>query len=166
MAVKFGQCPRCPKNSPAKRLYGGVCAYHIGHPAEDQSRQTLKEDVKQDHESQLLKKFFAEQVLILPRRCENCDGRIITTAAWPKSAAVCHILPKRIFKSVMVHPMNRWFGCINCHGDYDNKGWTFAVTMKVWPVCVERFREFMVLIKDTELRYLPNPLMEILSSVG
>lgn len=166
MAAIFGQCPRCPKNAPAKRLYGGVCSYHLGHPTEDQSKEKIKEEVKKDHESLLLKQFFADQVKIMPARCENCGNKIITTAAWPKSSAVCHIIPKRHFKSVMLYPANRWFGCINCHGDYDNKGWSFAVTMPVWPVCCERFREFMTLIKDTELRYLPNPLMEILNSVG
>lgn len=162
MGAMFGQCPKCPKNSPSVRLYGvGVCSYHLGHPDEDQSgkKQPKADDPKGDR-AKVLNKFFADQIKILPSFCENCGKRIIFTAAG-KKAHICHILPKRLFESVMVHPENRWFGCINCHGDYDNKGWSFAVTMKVWPICLERFQRFMMLIKDTELRHLPAPFMEL-----
>lgn len=162
MGAKFGKCPKCPAGSPPKRLYGGVCAYHLSHPTADNSKDTRQKQAKGAHEAELLKVFFREQTAKVPARCENCDQPIIVTAAWPKSAAVCHIIPKKHFKSVMIHPLNRWFGCINCHGDYDNKGWSFAITMPIWPVCVERFAEFMMLIKDTELKYLPDALLNIL----
>lgn len=165
MAAIFGQCEKCPKKKKAQRLYGGLCAYHFGHPEKDDSKEIQKLDAVEIHEKELLRKFFAEQVQIMPSKCENCGGKI-TTGGAPRSAAVAHILPKRHFKSVMIHPQNRWFGCIICHTDYDNKGWSHAVTMKVWPVCVERFREFMTLIKDTELRYLPNAFMDVLHSAG
>lgn len=165
MGAIFGQCPLCPKNSPTVRLYGGHCSYHFNHPQDDQSKTKLMSDVKDQHEKRELKKFFDSMVKIMPLHCENCGKRIIFTAAG-KKAHVCHIVPKRHFKSVQTHPENRWFGCIDCHTDYDNKGWSFAVTMEVWPVCVERFRRFMSLIKDTELKYLPDPLQVVLSSTG
>lgn len=165
MAALFGQCPKCPKNSPSVRLYGGVCSYHLGHPDDDQSKSKALEEAKKDTSAIMLKTWFSDQVKIIPARCENCGGKIIFTAAG-KKAHVCHILEKRHFKSVQTHPENRWFGCLQCHGDYDNKGWSHAITMPVWPVCVERFRRFMALIKDTELRYLPNELMTVLTSTG
>jgi hypothetical protein len=171
MSVVFGHCTKCPAKSPVKRLYGsieqrgkeswGLCSYHLAHPGDDNSRQTIKADAVEIHEKELLRKFFAEQVRIMPARCENC-GKRITTPGAPRSAAVAHIIPKRHFKSVMVHPMNRWFGCGDCHTNYDNKGWTYAVTMPVWPTCVERFREFMALIKDTELKFLPDALVIVM----
>ena len=165
MGAIFGQCPLCPKKAPAKRLYGGLCSYHFNHQADDQSSETHQADETEKHKKALLNKFFQEQVQLIPARCENCGARIVFTAAG-KAAHVCHILPKRHFESVMVHPLNRWFGCIICHTDYDNKGWSHAVTMPIWPSCVERFKKFMSLITDNELRFLPDPFKIILNSVG
>lgn len=164
MGAIFGQCPLCPKKSPAKRLYGGLCSYHLAHQGDDQSAETHPEDKTEQYKKKLLNKFFDEQVLLIPARCENCGGRIVFTAAGKKSH-VCHILPKRNFESVMVHPLNRWFGCLICHHDYDDKGWSNAVTMPIWPTCVERYKQFMGLISDQELRFLPDPFKVILNSV-
>lgn len=163
MGAIFGQCPLCPAKSPAKRLYGGFCSYHLGNQKDDHSKHKVDEDDDlPKFKKQVLKKFFAEQVLLIPRKCENCGGFIVFTAAG-KASHVCHILPKRTFESVMVHPLNRWFGCLNCHHDFDDKGWSHAVTMKVWPVCVDRFRQFMNLITDTELTKLPDPFRVIMA---
>lgn len=164
MAAIFGPCPLCPKNSPAKRLYGGFCSYHLGHQADDQSKTKHPQEADVDqYKKKLLNKFFDEQVRIIPGRCENCGGRIVFTAAGKRSH-VCHILPKKIFESVMVHPDNRWFGCLTCHHEYDDKGWSHAVTMAVWPVCVERFTKFMDLISDNELTKLPDPFRLIMAA--
>lgn len=155
MAAIFGPCPLCPKNSPHKRLYGGLCSYHLGHQNDDHSGQKHEKDNTEKSKKAALNKFFDEQTMIIPARCENCGGRIVFTAAGKRSH-VCHIIPKRDFESVMVHPLNRWFGCLTCHHDYDDKGWSHAVTMPVWPTCVERFQKFMHLIADVELRKLPD----------
>jgi hypothetical protein len=161
---KFGACPLCPKNSPHKRLYGGVCAFHIQHKDQDESQQRWDQPVK-THDDKLLHKYFLEQSVLRPKYCENrCGNKLIGQETWRLKAFVCHIVPKKTFKSVMLHPLNRWFGCLDCHHDYDDKGWTHAVTMPVWPVCVERFKEFMTLISDTEVRKLPVPLLEILNA--
>lgn len=159
---KFGQCRLCPKGSPSVRLYGdGVCAYHLSHAQDDQSKQRLEREITEAmlsaHEKKLLNQFFKEQAEQRPRYCENkCGNQLLARETWRLKAFVCHIVPKRDFKSVLVHPLNRWFGCLDCHHDYDDKGWTHAVTMKVWPVILDRFKQFMHLIKDTELASLPD----------
>lgn len=162
---KFGHCKLCPKHSPDKRLYGGLCAFHINNPEQDESKIRWDTPIK-THEEKLLHKYFLEQSVLRPAYCENgCGNRLIGQETWRLKAMVCHIVPKRDFKSVMLHPLNRWFGCLECHHDYDDKGWTHAVTMKVWPVCVTRFKEFMQLISATEVRKLPVPLLEILNPI-
>jgi hypothetical protein len=159
---KFGHCRLCPKNSPDVRLYGdGVCAYHLQHAHDDQSKRRLEKEITElmlsAHEKKLLNQYFQEQSRLRPLYCENrCGTKLLTSETWRLKAIVCHILPKRDFRSVMLHPLNRWFGCLDCHHDYDDKGWTYAVTMNVWPVVVARFKGFMHMLKDDELAKLPD----------
>lgn len=153
----FGHCPLCPPKAPTRKLFGGVCGYHLNHPEDDQSGTKPKKEERPVDDKKALSRFFQEQSKLVPRNCENCKGHIITTAEWTKSAAVAHIIPKRHFKSVQTNPLNVWFGCIICHTNYDNS-WSKAMEMPVWGLCVDRFKQFMHLIADTELRYLPDPL--------
>jgi hypothetical protein len=161
MMAKFGKCPLCPKDSPTVRIYGeGVCAHHLANPGDDQSHEKRAKVAVEAHRGELLTKFFRDQAAAMPACCENCGKRLPRGDAsnWAVRACICHIIPKRHFESVMIHPLNVWYGCQQCHHDYDDKGWTFAVTMRVWPVVVDRFKQFMELIKDTELRHLPDAL--------
>lgn len=157
----FGICPLCPKGSPEVRVYGGgVCAYHLGHPEDDQSKVKKVRSAPGAHQTVLLNQFFAEMALRIPTKCENQCGTRLTRGTidnWVVKAQLAHIVPKRLFESVIVHPDNLWFGCKACHDRYDN-AWTDAVKMKVWPLVAERFQRFMNLIKDTELRHLPDAL--------
>lgn len=168
---KFGQCRLCPKNSPAKRLYADeLCAYHLAHVEEDQSKEKLEKEITDmmltAHEKKLLHQFYREQSEQRPLYCENrCGTKLLAKETWRLKAMVCHIVPKRDFKSVMIHPLNRWFGCQHCHDNYDNKGWTFAVTMQVWPICLERFQQFMHMIKDDELRNLPAAFRDLINPI-
>lgn len=157
MSAVFGQCKLCPPKSPAKRLYGsGYCSYHLGNQGDDQSKQLVEETVKDLNRDKVLNQYFREQWALMPKYCENgCGNRLLATTLGKAKFFICHIVPKRHFESVMVHPKNRWFGCWQCHQDYDST-WTKAVTMPVWPLVAERFTQFMNLIKDTELKHLPD----------
>lgn len=167
MSTKFGQCRLCPKNGPQVRIYGdGVCAYHLQNSHDDRSKLKAELTSKQEEamlsaeEKRLLKKFYLEQARYLPTHCENQCGKKLPTSsspAWVVKASICHIVEKRNFRSVMVHPLNRWFGCGDCHDTYD-ESWSNAVMMPVWKVCTDRFTKFMNMIKDTELRHLPDCL--------
>jgi hypothetical protein len=169
MSAKFGQCRLCPKASPAKRLYGDdLCSYHLGNTQDDQSKVKLEKEISDlvltPYQKKLLKKFYMEQAEQVPEFCENkCGKKLFAQDTWRIKALICHIVPKRHFHSVMVHPANRWFGCHDCHHDYDDKGWSHAVTMPVWQVCAERFQEFMHFIKESELQYLPDAFRILLT---
>ncbi len=102
----------------------------------------------------------------MPVFCENGCGKKLPTLSsptWLIKASICHVVEKRNFRSVMVHPANRWFGCGDCHDAYD-ESWSHAVTMRVWPTCMERFEHFMRLIPDSELRFLPDPFRTLIET--
>lgn len=165
MSSTFGTCKHCPGGSATVRLYGdGVCAYHLGNPPAAGKKRPKKELISQygvgpsdEQKKKLLHAYYVDQLILMPPLCENgCRHKLVAKETWRLKAFVCHILPKKTFESVMLHPLNRWFGCLDCHHNYDDKGWSYAVTMKVWPVVAERFTQFMNHIKDTELRKLPD----------
>jgi 5-methylcytosine-specific restriction endonuclease McrA len=103
--------------------------------------------------------FFADQVLQMPANCENC-GKPITMRG---RAAVCHIVPKEFYRTVELHPQNRWFGCLPCHDQFDGKGAASKriEDMPVITLVVERFKEFMHLLTREEVRRLPGFLAEV-----
>jgi hypothetical protein len=102
--------------------------------------------------------FFADAVLKAPKCCENCGKSLAGTKAISPSAIVCHILPKSEktgFPSVALHPMNKWYGCGDCHTDYDNKGAEFVQSMPIFPALVERVAIFYNQIAPAEQRRVP-----------
>lgn len=85
-------------------------------------------------------------------------------------ASICHIFPKRIFKSIATNELNWvernfWEGC---HSNLDNQSITKWVNMADWDDIKERFHELSPLLTDEEraskfyqnlekLVYAPNP---------
>lgn len=99
--------------------------------------------------------WFSEQIAIMPRNCENCSETLYRNAIWGCRTYIAHIVPKRSFESVTVHPMNRLFLCGDCHTNFDRKGSDYIVGMTCWPVAVQRFNSFKHMIQPFEL---PNLL--------
>lgn len=165
MSATFGKCKLCPSGSPDKRLFGGgVCGYHLNNPKDDQSKEKLpKEVVKELLNEKLLRQWYEEQFQQRTEFCENCRKVRLTDPQelWRQKAMVAHILPKKLFPSVATHPLNRWFGDLQCHTDFD-RGWGHAMQMPVWDLCVERYTQFMTLISVGEHRHLPEPLRQLL----
>jgi len=67
-------------------------------------------------------------------------------------ASCCHIFPKRIFKSVMLHPLNYvernfWDGC---HSVLDNTSMDRWPNMADWDDIVEKFHQLAPLLTDEE----------------
>ncbi len=132
MSVKFGKCRLCPADAAVKRLYGsGLCSYHLAHPADDHSKKKkagLAEAKLIVSDQVMLREFFATAWKEMPAKCENgCGARLQAITLTKAKFMICHIVPKEHFKSVMVHPLNRWFGCWQCHHDYDSS-WASAAT--------------------------------------
>lgn len=164
--IKIGKCidPECGPNSQDQPLTAKRCQLHYWkHRAE-----VKKADKKQKLRSQPLKDlpvsgaislvvWFEEQMKQIPLCCEECGTKFVFFASWTKKAVIAHILPKRNFKSVQTHPLNRCFLCIHCHQDYDNRGSQHVVKMKVFEKMKQVVQEELIpVIPNQELKYLPE----------
>lgn len=102
--------------------------------------------------------FFATQIKNAPDRCEECGKSLVGTKIINPAAIVCHIVPKSTVPSVATHPDNRFFGCSSCHHSFDNKGASFIIKMKIFPILKERVAKFYHLIAPNEKRRVPECL--------
>lgn len=157
----FGVCPKCPKGTRAGRLYGeGVCLQHLRAPDSVEERNPAPNKLKEiAANKQTLTVWFNMQLKQSPERCENCNTVIVIPYNLPKRTRVCHIVPKSSIDSVKTHPLNRWFGCWQCHTNYDQWPAEKVATMNVIKVCRERFAIFETEIAEDEKKYIPNYLI-------
>jgi len=138
-------------------LLGGFCKNHYW-----ENRQKIKSISNQNIAKKEVKKemnvFFASQLLQHPENCEECGISLRASKAINPRSIIAHILPKRTsgFPSVASHPQNRLFLCLECHGNYDNKGWEFVATMRVFELAKERLSCFIDCLTDFELSKLPK----------
>lgn len=134
---------------------------HRASLKKDSSANRLKIAEKKERQNDLTE-WFAKQVAQIPTYCEECG---VNLGGWrqvmPK-AIIAHILPKRTtfggFPSVAIHPENRMFFCPDCHNRYDNRGWSYAPTMKSYPLLVERLGKFIGDLTSQEFNRLPEHL--------
>lgn len=172
MSVTFGKCPDC-KDGRSVRLWGtGTCYHHFKNPPKkgDKASKATVEEVKAIAYAVLVKPtkqqldaWFLSRAYERPRVCEEpgCSHELLAAYGWQMKATICHIVPKRHFWSVALHPLNRLYLCKTPHHDDYDSSWDKATQMHVWPLAVERFQVFMHLITDTELRFLPPALREL-----
>lgn len=99
--------------------------------------------------------WYANQIKQAAKNCENCGTPLAGTKAVIASAIIAHILPKKQFPSVALHPLNRWFACGDCHTNHDQKGAKFVQSMPVFPILKLRVKEFYHLIEREERRRVP-----------
>lgn len=153
---KTGNCKRegC---SYSGYLIGGFCQYHYKEYRykinSSKKSNIAKKEVKKE-----LNVFFANQLKDNPEFCEECGVSLRASKAINPRAVIAHILPKRksCFPSVATHSDNRLFLCVNCHSDYDNKGWEHVAQMKVFSLAKERLSLFVDNLTDYERERLPD----------
>lgn len=129
--TKTGQCADCPPGGADKPLTAGRCQFHYWKHREAVNKDK-KSNVDKREEAKQNTVFFASQVPQIPKKCEECGKPLVFSQSWMIKAAIAHILPKAIFETVRIHPQNRWFGCLDCHTDYDNRGAEHVVKMKIF----------------------------------
>lgn len=168
MKKKKGICKDCGPGSKEQYLTAYRC-----HPHYWAYRRKVNSEKPKNKEKAVLdlmgKKnrdiFFASQLLIAPNHCENCGCSLSFSKSINPRSIIAHIVPKRDkdkggIPSVALHPLNRWFGCIDCHTNYDSKGADFVKTMKVFPIVKERFAQFAHLIHESEIKNIPAYLCQ------
>jgi hypothetical protein len=154
---EMGVCPLC-EHVLLVPLINGYCQLHHAAPFIGKYRgkqQGVIEPV-QDPE---LDAWYADRVKTMSDHCMECRERIATWNAWYAKAAIAHILPKKLFRSVRTHPLNYLIlggGCGH-HYQYD-RSWESAATMKVFPLAIERLMQFYHEIDLRERRLLPDIL--------
>lgn len=164
---KKGKCIDCPATEPDKYIQSKRCTtkpyYHYtkfkrAEAAEKQQKRNEKQRqrIASDNAGKSLTQWYADQINILPRSCEECGEYINPYHPWGAHVYIAHIVPKRNFESVCVHPNNRMFFCSDCHADYDNKDSKHIVSMKSWPVILERFKSFKNRIHQEEYSSLQD----------
>jgi hypothetical protein len=160
--VKQGICIDCGPDSKPTYLTAKRCKNHYWkHRAEVNAAKRKDKPEVNDllGEKKALNSWFATQISMMPKYCENCGDYLNQYAPWGARAYVCHIVPKAHFETVKLHPLNRWFGCIQCHGDYDNRGADKVAEMPVIKIVQDRFNKFSHLLNDDEFKRLPIYLM-------
>lgn len=108
--------------------------------------------------------WFGDQILAAPNYCENCGKPLNPGQYNNPRTIICHILPKSKkggFNNLETHPLNRWFGCGDCHTNYDHKGQEYQAKMPVAPLIIERFLQFKDLIIDRDIIKLPDWLYSV-----
>lgn len=164
--IKTGKCLDCGPDSTDKPLTAGRCNIHYWkHRSSVKAANRKYTGVQEDKNAQkkALDIWFANQINQLPKYCENCGEYLNQYAPWGAKAYIAHIVPKRNFKSVMLHPLNRLFLCVQCHTNYDNWPSAKIVKMKIYPIAVERMLCFIQQTQFEELSSLPEHFIKIVN---
>jgi len=96
-----------------------------------------------------------------PEYCEcGCGQQTLVHTSHYKSS-LDHLLEKRLFKSVMLHPVNILFLSWSCHADKTNLGYEHIKEhkLKLWEIIVKRFNIVYPFIAEEEKKYIPDILM-------
>lgn len=114
----------------------------------------------------MLDKFYAdisaEHLLNGSAICMECGA--VIPASFIRHATA-HLLPKKLFKSVAVHPLNYLIlgaGC-GCH-EKTHRIDTF-IKMGIWPEAKVRINEMRPLLPFDELKFLSSQLLEALDNL-
>lgn len=159
--AKIGKCRLCPPSCRETLLYADdVCGHHLNGDGKDIERNispNLQKAQAAAKKQKTLTAWYNEQIKQIPEKCENCGKKMGTLpVGMSKRAHVCHIVPKSSVPSVKTHPLNRWFGCWQCHSDYDSKTSSDASRMKIAKICRSRFAQFADEIATSEKNAIPD----------
>lgn len=163
--TKHGDCSVCSNTNTnvvkvGKSLYCLSChrkskvKSYVAKAAEKSKIRSLHTPISNEerNEREELEKYFdnAAKIIALTGKCWECKAPIYSKFY---RSATAHILPKAQFGSVKTHPLNMLVlgagcGCHQLTDDLDK-----FCKMKVFPLAVERFKQFEHLITENH-KYL------------
>jgi len=113
--------------------------------------------------------WFIDRSKEMTGKCVECGGKSTKGDKTYWKFSICHILPKRIFKSVATHPLNFIELCHfgeSHHANFDNLGFEYAKEkmQKAWVVIVARFKVMYPAIAPEERKHIPDVLLQELDS--
>jgi len=132
------------------------------------SGKKAQDDKLEEARRQLRAIWFNKWIERQPRICENCGGPLNFRHYPNPRTIIAHIVPKEHFISVEVNDDNFFYACGDCHNIYDGKhGPTTKVEdMPIIPIVKERFKKFMHMLNQEEVRRLPPFLYEVYTQTG
>jgi hypothetical protein len=149
MERKLKECSVCKKPSILWKSNPKMCkdCARKAKPKGETITQAEKEFKKE------LNVFFASQTLVMPFLCDNCKQPLHAFTAFEKRCCIAHILEKKKFTTVAVHPQNKLFLCAKggCHHKYDNSTAKERSEMNIYPLAVERYNNFKELLTEAEI---------------
>ena len=155
MKNKTGICKDCGPDKGDQPLIAGRCNTHYWRYRASVSKKKPSQQARKEVKKEL-DIYFASEVQKIPAKCQECGKPFCFSQPWMRRAAVAHILGKAQFPSIATHPQNRWFGCLTCHTDYDNRGSQYVVTMKIFAEIRERIQPLLHLLTKEERRKVPE----------
>lgn len=116
-------------------------------------------------EEELLDEWFIERSKEMTGHCVECGEPSTKGNEKYWKFSICHILPKKIFKSIARHPLNfiEWcyFGKSH-HTNADNNGfeWIKEHMPISWKIIVHRFKAMYPVIDKSERKNIPDILLQ------
>lgn len=142
----------------------GRCRLCADHHAADTGARILKK-TKRRSKTEGLDEWFEDFRKEMTGFCWNCGRPSSKYNDYEYRCSAAHILPKKLFRSVELHPLNRLELCFwgegSCHTNYDNK--TLDLTeMNCYDTIIERFLKIYPHIAPHERKNIPQVLLHYL----
>lgn len=116
-------------------------------------------------EAELLEEWFEDRSKEMTGKCVECGEKSCKGDPVYWKFSICHILPKKIFKSVKRHPLNFIELCHfgkSHHNNFDTLGYEWAKEHmpKAWEIIVQRFKIIYPAIVPAERKNIPDILLQ------
>lgn len=109
-----------------------------------------------------LDRWFQDRRKEMGGYCLHCGERSCKYSDQYFKFSIAHILPKNLFKSVKIHPLN-WIELChfdnNCHTNFDNHSLDL-IELNCYDVVIERFVAMYPDIATKERKYIPDVLLQ------
>jgi hypothetical protein len=129
---------------------------------EGKIRETTKKMVKTVSGTAELNRWFQDRRVEMVGKCWHCGDPSCKKSDEYYKFSIAHILPKRIFKSVAIHPSNWIELCFwgkSCHTNLDNN-MLDIIDLNCFATVIDRFVAMYPAIDPKERRYIPDVLLQ------
>jgi hypothetical protein len=156
MKAKRGTCIDCGPEAAENYIIAGRCQYHYWQYRAQVKRESPRCKAAAAEEKKVkdaLTTWFNLKIQLRPDRCENCGIHLRESMTINPRAIICHVLPKaeNKFPEVATHILNCWYGCNECHYQYDNCAPIDRSLMPVWPIVINRFNKIILSLPEDKI---------------
>lgn len=153
--IKLGLLPKEAVAKPKKA---------IPKISEKKKAEMKKEKEERGGEDSTLVKWFKERIKYSMKGvCEETGLRTETGIYKYAIMSCCHILPKRLCKSVMYHPLNFIELLPDKHHEFDSISWEERETWGCWPIVRDRLVMIYPDLNPSEHRHFPQSVIDYIN---